>query len=260
LDTTITAPTTEELLAIFKRKHPGVTGWGPRMRLANNYFTPDEHYEALVARLVTPGCSWADVGCGRDIFPSNQPLAIELSQRAGFLAGIDPDPNVLENKFVTVRFQGLIEDYPRSEQFDLITLRMVAEHIADPKRAIAKIADMLKPGGRAVIFTPYKWSPMSIVARTVPFALHNPLKWLIWRTESRDTFPVEYKLNTRTDQERWAESSGLRLSFFCLVDDCRVSIGYRTLHWLELRAMSVFNALGMRYPEMCILSTLTKDV
>jgi 2-polyprenyl-3-methyl-5-hydroxy-6-metoxy-1,4-benzoquinol methylase len=258
MDTSISAPTQAELLSVFNIKHPKPTGWGPRMRLANRYFTPDEQYEALVSRLVVPGCAWADVGCGRDLFPDNKALASELSKRAGFLAGIDPDANVLENEFLTERFHGLIEDYPGTRQFDVITLRMVAEHIADPNRAMAKVATMLKPGGSAIIYTPYKWSPMSLVARAVPFSLHNPLKWLIWRTESRDTFPVEYKLNTRKDQQKWAERNGLRLALFTLVDDCRVSIGYKPLHWLELRSMRILNALGLHYPEMCILSVVTK--
>jgi 2-polyprenyl-3-methyl-5-hydroxy-6-metoxy-1,4-benzoquinol methylase len=259
METTITGPSTDELLAMFKRKHPNPTGWGPPMRLRHGYFTPDDQYETLVEKLITPGCEWADVGCGRDIFPDNEPLAAELFNRASFVAGIDPDPNVWENKYVTERFQGLIEDYPATRQFDVITLRMVAEHIANPGRAMAKLASMLKLGGKIVIFTPYKWSPMSLIATLVPFKLHNPLKWLIWRTESRDTFPTEYKLNTKADQQRWAEASGLRLAYFSLLDDCRVSVGYKALHWLELNTMRALNAIGWRYPEMCILSVLTKD-
>jgi hypothetical protein len=55
------------------------------MRLSFGYFTPDDHYEVLVARLVTSGCHWADIGCGRDIFPSNPQLARDLVARAAVI-------------------------------------------------------------------------------------------------------------------------------------------------------------------------------
>ena len=56
-------------------RRSAVMGWGPRMRLAFDYFTPDDQYEAIVAKLVKHGTWWADIGCGRDVFPSNPELA-----------------------------------------------------------------------------------------------------------------------------------------------------------------------------------------
>ena len=70
---------------------PEQAGWGPRMRLRFGYFNPDDHYEAMVDRLVTPGSSWLDVGCGRKLIPSNVPLGEELSKRCGLLVGVGPD-------------------------------------------------------------------------------------------------------------------------------------------------------------------------
>src|SRR4028119_1955916 len=46
-------------------------GWGPRLRDRMGYFTPDDWYEATVWNLVGPTTDWLDVGCGRDLFPSN---------------------------------------------------------------------------------------------------------------------------------------------------------------------------------------------
>ena len=34
---------------------------------------------------MTPETSWIDVGCGRELFPSNRPLAKRLSERAKLL-------------------------------------------------------------------------------------------------------------------------------------------------------------------------------
>ena len=104
---------------------------------------------ATVDRLLTAGGSWADVGCGRHVFPSNPRLAKKLCSRASYVVGIDPDPNVLENPFVTERFRGMIEDYPAQT-------RVRPDHTAwwpstsPPPRALSKIASMLTPGGRTV--------------------------------------------------------------------------------------------------------------
>jgi len=252
----------DDLLAIYKVKYFrfGEPGWGPRMRLAFNYFSPDDYYEALVAKLVTPGCSWADVGCGRDIFPSHPDLARELCTRAGFVLGIDPDPNIEDNPFVTERFRGLIEDCTTQHRFDLITLRMVAEHIAKPEAALRKLSELLRPGGRLVIYTPYKWAPMSIIAALVPFRLHNPLKRLIWQSESRDTFPTEYKLNTRRALSRYTSLCGLGEILFGYLDDCRVSNRFRTLNWVELQLCRALNAVGLNYPERCIIAVYRKQL
>ncbi|MGH8260567.1 MAG: class I SAM-dependent methyltransferase [Steroidobacteraceae bacterium] len=247
------SPTTEELLEIYRLKYDG-KGWGPRMRLAAGYFSPDEFYESEVARHVVQGTTWADIGCGRDIFPSNRRLAEVLCARAASVVGIDPDPNVLENPFVTERFQGMIEDYPAGKRFDLVTLRMVAEHITNPDIAVGKLARLLKPSGRLIIYTTSKWAPMSIIAMLVPFGMHNTLKRLIWNSEARDTFPTAYKLNTRRDLSRHTSAHCLKEISYRIIDDCRITGGYRVLQWIELRIRKLLRAIGLRHPESCILA------
>ena len=37
-------------------------GWGPRLRLAHDYYNPDDWYEELLALLVGPGTRWLDIG------------------------------------------------------------------------------------------------------------------------------------------------------------------------------------------------------
>ena len=106
------SPSKSELIAIFDTKYSrtAVMGWGPRMRRDFDYFTPDDQYEAIVAKLVGNGTWWADIGCGRDIFPSNPELAKTLSERSGFLFGVDPDPNIRDNPFIREGFEGIVED------------------------------------------------------------------------------------------------------------------------------------------------------
>ena len=188
-------PALDELMGIYRVKYSraGEPGWSPKMRLRFGYFSPDDLYEALVARLVTPACTWADVGCGRDIFPQHPALAEELSKRCDFLLGIDPSENIHDNPYITEAFQGLVDDYEPTRPFGLVTLRMVAEHIVEPDKAIARVSQMLCPGGLMVIYTPYKWAVMSVLAALSPFWLHHPIKRVLWGGEGRDTFPTAYR-------------------------------------------------------------------
>lgn len=245
----------EALLRLFKEKYgrEATLGWGPALRLRHDYFTPDDYYEALVDRLLKEGDAWCDVGCGRDIFPTYPELAKLCAERSGFLYGIDPDDNIKENQFLNERFQGVVEDCPTSRTFDLITMRMVAEHIVNPNAVLSKLGSMLKPYGRLIIYTPHKWAPMSVLANTVPFALHNPLKRLLWATEARDTFPTQYKMNTKGALAIHAEGAGLRIAHYERLDDCRITNSYRHLNRIELGARTVLRRVGLHYPEGCIL-------
>ncbi len=204
--------THDEMLGFVHSKYYrfGTPGWGPRQRLRFNYFSPDDHYEAMLAKLVRPGCAWADVGCGRDMFPSYPELAQQLAERCAFLYGIDPDANIKENPYIHDGFHGKLEDCDTEWRFDLVTLRMVAEHIVDPHRTVAKIAALTKSGGLVVVYTPNKWSPMSLVASVLPFRLHHPLKRFLWDTDARDTFPTVYKLNTRKALEQYFGTTASR--------------------------------------------------
>ena len=250
--------TEDELMAVFRQKYSrtATLGWGPQMRLKYGYFTPDDHYEALVGKLLPAEAEWCDVGCGRNIFPENPELASQYAGRCRFVFGIDPDDNVRENKLVNEYFQGFVEDCPTEHRFDLVTLRMVAEHIEHPEPALSRLARLLKPNGHAIIYTPHKWAPMSIVANITPFGLHNPLKRLLWNSEARDTFPTQYKLNTRTDIDRFARQAGLEQIHYERLDDCRITNSYRLLNRLELVSRSALHTVGIPYPEACILTVL----
>lgn len=253
-------PTRDELLALFDTKYSqsGSPGSSPLLRRKLGYFNPDDYYEALVSKLVGTETAWADIGCGRDIFPSNRVLAKELAGRCELLFGIDPDSNVRENADVHEYFEGVVEDVETDYRFDLVTMRMVAEHVVNPVAALTSIVRLLKPNGLFVVYTPYKWAPISMVASAVPFALHNPLKRLLWNTESRDTFPTAYKMNTRRDLTALASVLNLKEELFEFLDDCRTTTAYPLLNAMEIRARNLLNSMAIKHPENCILAVYRK--
>jgi SAM-dependent methyltransferase len=233
---------------------PETTGPAPRLWYRHGYATPDEHYEALVSKLIFEGCHWLDVGCGRNVFPGNRPLAETLAERAGFLMGVDPDPTIQDNTLVHEKQQATIEGVVTDRRFDLITLRMVAEHITHPAEAVAALARLVKPGGRVVIYTVSGWSPLALAAWLVPFGLHNPFKRVLWQTEPEDTFPVAYRMNTRGDLAGQFKAAGFREALFTALADCRVFFRFDGLRRIELAAWRACRALRIAYPENCLLA------
>jgi len=248
--------TPQDLQTVFATKYgapPLAVGWGPRIRSKFGYFTPDEHYEAVVSRLVGPGCTWLDVGCGRNVFVNNRALAKNLASRCRLLVGVDPDDTIDENDVVHERVKQPIETFRTERTFDLVTLRMVAEHVTDPEGTVATLARLTKPGSRVVIYTINRWSPVPIVTWLTPFQLHHLPKRLLWGTEPKDTFPVAYRINTRRALRRVFGAGGFRESEFGYLDDCRTLARFRATLIAELSLWRCLRALGLRYPEQCLL-------
>jgi SAM-dependent methyltransferase len=254
-------PTREEMEKYFREKYgdPARTGWGPKLRYRFGYFQPADVYEATLAALVGDGDSWIDIGCGRDLLPGNSRLAKILSSRCGLLVGVDDSANVLENELLHEKARCRIEDYRTDRKFDLATLRMVAEHIQEPESAVQSIARLVRPGGKAVIFTINRWSPISLVSWLAPFQLHHAVKKLIWRTEEKDTFPVAYKMNTRRHLRRLFQGAGFRESRFSYLNDCSASQNSYALQLVELSLQRACGMLGLRYPENCLLGIYEKS-
>lgn len=234
-------------------------GWSVLLRREAGYFTPAEHYEALVSKLVTAETTWLDVGSGHDLFPHNRKLARVLADRCARLVGLDPDPSIHDNVYVHERVQATIEEFQPSETFDLITLRMVAEHITNPREALAALARLARPGGRVVIFTVNKWSLTALAARVTPFGLHHPAKKLLWGSKEEDTFPVAYRMNTRRHLRGLFQQAGFCEIAFQTLADASLFWNFRIPHRLELACWRAGQTLGLPYPETCLLGVYQRS-
>lgn len=253
--------THDELLTVFQEKYGDLAKSGPLPRRYRRYgyILPDEYYETVVERLVTPRCRWLDVGGGREIFPDNPRLARRLAERCDRLVAVDPSPNVIEHPLAHERVCSSIEEYRTDESFDVLTMRMVAEHVTQPHEAVSSMARLLKPGGRLVVYTVNKFAMVSIAAWAVPFWLHHPIKRLVWQTEEKDTFPVVYRMNTRRSLRRIAEAHGLKEEGFYYLDDCRTSHRFNWLNHLELIVWRTLRRVSVRYPETCLLGVYQRE-
>jgi 2-polyprenyl-3-methyl-5-hydroxy-6-metoxy-1,4-benzoquinol methylase len=241
-----------------KIESASASGWSPRIRQGFDYFTPDEWYEAILLRLINTHTDWLDVGCGRELFPSNKILGDILSSRCRLLVGVDPDDNIGSNTALHEKNQCLIEQYDTDKQFDVISLRMVAEHVTDPKTTVAALDRLTRAGGRIVIYTVSKWSPASLMAAATPMAIHHAVKQVLWGSSPEDTFPTAYLMNTRKQLQRLFTSAGLVEESFLYLNDCRSLGRWRLTTVLELSAERVLRALGLPYPEICLLGIYLK--
>ncbi len=253
-------PSSENLAETFRLKHGDLSraGWAPRMHHSFGYFNPDDCYEALVAGLINRNTRWLDVGCGRTLFPSNPRLARVLAHRCRKLVGVDPSGTLDENPYVHECIREPIEAFHSTNPFDVVTLRMVVEHLEQPQRALQSLARATRPGSLVVVYTVNKWSPVSVVSRLVPFALHHRLKNLTWKVMEKDTYPVLYRMNTRDHLRDVFQTAGFRERYFAYLDDCRASGRFRRLRYVELSLCRLLRRMGMRYPETCLLAVFER--
>lgn len=253
-------PSGQQLVELFLQKHgnPDSTGWAPKRRFRFNFFTPADIYEATVENCIIPGVSWLDVGGGHQLFPENPQLAHSLVSRCSNVTAVDPSDNVHRNQFVHTKHQCLLEHFQTTEQFDIATMRMVVEHVANPAAFIDALSDLLKPGGIAIVFTVNAWSPITMISRFLPFGLHHPIKRMFWGGEEEDTFPVQYKMNTRKILNKHFATAGFEEAAFAKLDDLSTFGRFRILNYGELLAWKLFHSLGLNYPENCLLGIYKK--
>jgi len=254
-------PTQADLANLFQIKHgpPANAGWGPKTRLAFDYFNPDDRYEALLNKLIDKHTKWLDVGCGRNIFPSNAPLAQMLADRCRLLVGVDPDDNVEDNPALHIKIKEKLEAFESETTFDVITMRMVVEHVTDPTRFVAKLAALTHPGSKVVVYTVNKWSPVPLMTRLIPESMRDLLKRYLWSAEERDTFPVAYLMNTKRQLRPLFHESRFQECHFTYLDDCRTLGRWRRLLRAELRLRQLLRMVGLRYPESCLLAVYERQ-
>lgn len=100
---------------------------------------------------VKPGARLLDVGFGSGEF-------MELARQVGWrVLGVDLDQLAVANALVAGLdvSQGDIKSFgDTSEQFDVITMSHVLEHVHNPSETVAQAYQLLKPGGLLYIDTP----------------------------------------------------------------------------------------------------------
>ena len=126
-----------------------------------------ERDHRTLARLLRPGLSVLDVGCGTGAITAGIARVVGAQGR---VVGIDRDEGLLDlaqeshREYSNLKFeQGDATTLPDRAQFDIVTAARTLQWISDPGLAISKMKEAARPGGLLVILdynhTKSEWEP-----------------------------------------------------------------------------------------------------
>ncbi|MEZ6116814.1 MAG: class I SAM-dependent methyltransferase [Pirellulaceae bacterium] len=174
------------------------------------YPNSPDHWDVIrfaeyVADHVQPEHAVLDFGCGRGRYE-----LFDFRDRAKFCAGVDVDPDCLQN--TQVHEAKLIDETGRipfsDGTFDLIFSSSVLEHVEKPRDVFAELARVLKPGGLLLARTPSRFHYAMLGANLAPTWFHEWYNKMRGR-EVCDTFPTYYRCNSKAQVNAAAEGTGL---------------------------------------------------
>jgi len=182
-------------------------------KLLRRYYSGCPHpyrlYEERVDKLLKPGATLLDAGCGRTV-----PVLRKYLGRAGRLIGIElvdftDVPSGIET------YNADLAKLPLPDgSVDLIMSRSVFEHLSNPESVYREFSRVLRPGGAVVFLTANMWDYGTLVARLVPNRFHARIIKHVEGRAEEDTFPTAYKTNTPGAVRHLAASAGLDVESF----------------------------------------------
>jgi SAM-dependent methyltransferase len=169
--------------------------------LADGAWDHNRHYQRRLLRHVRPGCARAlDVGCGTGLFTRL------LADRCGHVTGIDLSPNMVVE--ARRRSQGLSNvEYAVADvmtaplpagAFGCVASIAVLHHLP-LARALARLRDLLEPGGRLLVLDLRETGPLP--ADLAALAVSMPLtRWHNGRLRPPQPERDAWETHGRTDR------------------------------------------------------------
>jgi SAM-dependent methyltransferase len=174
-----------------------------------------EAYASLISEHLSPSTIWLDAGCGTRLLEEDMdPLENWLVAHCGSILGLDFKP--VSHRNIRLLVGGSLYHLPFPDNsFDLITCRMVVEHLGKPQNAFAEVARCLRPGGAFVVITPnllnYAIYGNAVASKVLPEKIHHRIVHTTDSRADKDIFPVRYKANTMLRLVRLLNASGLQI-------------------------------------------------
>jgi SAM-dependent methyltransferase len=164
--------------------------------------------EAAIAERLPADGVFLDAGSGPDLR-----LAARFADRARLSVGMDLGPFHASAGAGGAR--GLAGDLATiplvAESVDIVAMRSVVEHLADPPAVLGGLRRVLKPGGWIVALAPSRWYYASVIGRLMPSRLARATLEFIFGPTAYDNFPTWYRANTPRAMGAAAREAGLVL-------------------------------------------------
>lgn len=147
----------------------------------------------LLDEALRPGTVALDAGCGRTT------RLRDYRDRITRLVGVDRDEVAgRENPFLDEFVPADLDDSLPfdADSFDLVYANFVVEHLQQPALGFAEWRRVLRPGGRLVLLTSNRASPLMAVGEKLPQGVRLLIKRRGAGAEERDVYPTRYLANT----------------------------------------------------------------
>jgi ubiquinone/menaquinone biosynthesis C-methylase UbiE len=163
------------------------------------------------ARYVTRESRVLEIGAG----PSN-PTSEFLSRAAASVIGLDVDPAVKNNRFLTEArvYDGKTFPFPDAS-FNIALADYALEHVEDPPALLREIRRVLAPGGMFLFRTPNLFHYVSIFSRLLPDSI-SP--WLRNRPADHPVYPKFFRCNSERACRRILSESGFEVLDLALIE------------------------------------------
>ena len=174
-----------------------------------------EAYASLIAEHLSPYTLWLDAGCGSRLLEDDMdPLENWLVAHCKSILGMDV--GLPSHRNIESLVQGSLYQLPFSDNsLDLITCRMVVEHLDQPAEAFVEVARCLRPEGALIVVTPnilnYAIFGNALATKVMPEKLRLRIVHASDSRANEDIFPVRYKANTMPRLLELMNLSGLQV-------------------------------------------------
>lgn len=177
----------------------------------DRYYKSDQHpyriYDREIEKHLAEATVVLDAGCGR-----SAPTLAKFRNRGKTLIGID----LVEFRDVPgdiTTLQGDLTNIPLPDgSVDLIISQSVFEHLSEPRLVYQELARILRPRGLVIFLTANMWDYGTAVARLIPNRFHAKIVAAVEGRAEEDTFPTQYRTNTRGEIERLARNANLEVA------------------------------------------------
>ena len=147
----------------------------------------------LLEEALSPGSTALDAGCGRTT------RLRDYRDRIDRLVGVDHDEAAgRENPYVDEFVRADLGDrLPFADDtFDLVYANFVVEHLERPEEALREWRRVLRAGGRLVLLTSNRSSPLIALGARLPQSVRLGIKRRGAGAEERNVYPTCYLANT----------------------------------------------------------------